>query len=68
MLGEPMTPLFSVTDFISFEPNHVGLRYVGDILEDDHVIGVVGAAEYSSVCDAGRRTILLVFIVWPAKR
>ena len=23
MLGEPTMPLFSITDFISFEPNHV---------------------------------------------
>jgi hypothetical protein len=36
MLGEPITPLFSTSFHLS--PTKTSLRYVGDILEDDHFI------------------------------
>ena len=64
MLGAPTTPLFSITDFISFEVNSsAGPRYVGDILKDYHVIRIFGAAEHSAVGDAGGRPLLLMSIV-----
>ena len=51
-------------DFISLEPYQVsGLRYVGDILEKQHIIRVVGAAKHFAFRDAGRRAILLVAVV-----
>jgi hypothetical protein len=37
--------------FLGVQPS-TGLRYVGNVVEDDHVIRVVGAAEHSPVCDA----------------
>jgi hypothetical protein len=60
MFGAPTTPLFSITNFISFEVNQVrAFDTFSEILKDYHVIRIVGAAKHSPVCDAGRRPILL---------
>jgi hypothetical protein len=57
MLGEPITPSFCIAAFRSAEPV-AGLRHVGDILENDHFIRIVGASEHPPIRDAGRHAAL----------
>jgi hypothetical protein len=64
MPGEPTTPLFSITDFISGDPNQVrAFDTSATSWRITTVIRIVGAAKHSAIGDPGSRAILLVSIV-----